>query len=333
MATLYFTIPDTGTIVYDGDLVILSEFPDNRAIAAHGWYVYNQTTELGWHFVILPTNEAVPAADVNLSLLTVVSNFGCNHRPPVPIPCPDDGHGIHQIEDRAFITLDSMAQLKKLPTMFMPNGRIVRVNNRGDGKPGYYEWNVLTQEWDDWDISRVSPGPTPENIAKIEIKTTVNSVDSAEYTDEYTEFIFRTGKPLCDNLGVAEGTLCELRFVDSFQVIKSTESQDLFIRSIHQTSPSWDASEWFASRDRARIGAAESDIANIGADIQLIKYRISAIEEKIESWVQNDRLENVLTGAPRRSNDELNALLEARLNGEEIDITSEESTSEATGGE
>lgn len=290
MAVAYFTIPETGKIIYDGDTVMLSEYPNTMAVTAYGWYRYNDEAMNGWHFILLPSKMVVPASQVNLSRIVVVPNSSDDCRPPVPInPFP------RSLEQRAFITLDSIAQRDKLVSPFMPNGKIVRVNNRGDGKPGYYEWNIMTQTWDDWDISSVSPGPVPENVAKIGIKEVVNSVDSTEYTDEYTKFVFKAGNPLCDVLEISENTSCELYFVAPFQVIKVTESQDLFIRNVIRTSPSWEASEWVTSKDREKI---------------------SAMEKKIDVWVQNDRLENVLSGAPRLSDEELNELLEARLNGE-----------------
>jgi hypothetical protein len=34
----------------------------------------------------------------------------------------------------------------------MPNGRIVRVNDSTNNTTNYYEWNVETQSWDDWNI-------------------------------------------------------------------------------------------------------------------------------------------------------------------------------------
>lgn len=290
MAVAYFTIPETGKIIYNGDTVILSEYPNTTAVVAYGWYRYNDESMNGWHFILLPARTIIPAAQVNLSALVVVPNSSDDCRPPIPIgPVP------RGMESRTFITLDSIAQRDKLESPFMPNGRIVRVNDRGDGKPGYYVWNVSTQEWDDWDIS--GGGPAPENVAKIEVKDVVTSVDHIEYTDEYTKFIFKAGKPLCDNLAIAENVVCELYFVSPFQVIKVTESQDLFIRSVIQTEPIWESSDWITSRDRERI---------------------SAIEEKVNVWIQNDKLENVLTGSPRLSDEELNELLEARLNGEDV---------------
>lgn len=309
MAKSYFIIPDTGTIVYNGDTVILAEYPDVMAVAAYGWYKHNQASEMGWHFVLLLTNQVIPVSDVNLSLLTIVSNSSCDHRPPMPIPCP--GPGPDQMNERTFITLDSIAQLKKLKTMFMPNGRIVRINNRGDGKPGYYVWNVMEQDWDDWEIAEDTP--VPENVLKLKELGVVNSVDSTQFIDPYIYYAFKAGTPLCTALDIPENTLCELRYSEIYQIIKVVATQDTYIRQVYQTTPDWIASEWFASSDQQRLAILESHVDSHA-------LRLDELELAIDNIKQNDLLENVLTGAPRLSEEELNTLLEARLNGEDVDI-------------
>lgn len=147
MALSYFTIPDTGTIVYEGDLVILSEYPDNFAIASHGWYEYEQTRANGWYFVLLPRRETVPAANVNVSLLTVVTSTSCAPPCPTPIPDPDE-----HTQSRTFITFDTIAQRDGLTPEFIPDGRIVRINDAGEGKAEYYQWDAENETWKTWDI-------------------------------------------------------------------------------------------------------------------------------------------------------------------------------------
>ena len=131
MAVAYFTIPETGKIIYNGDTVILSEYPDAIAVVAYGWYKYEENAMNGWHFILLPAKTIVPATQVNLSLLTVVPNSSDDDRNPIPLS-PE----LRDIESRAF----------------MPNGRIVRVNDSTNNTTNYYEWNVETQSWDDWNI-------------------------------------------------------------------------------------------------------------------------------------------------------------------------------------
>lgn len=147
MAIAYFTIPETGKIIYNGDTVILSEYPDTIAVTAYGWYKYEENAMNGWHFILLPAKTIIPAAQVNLSLLTVVPNSSDDDRNPIPL-----NPALQDIESRAFITLDSIAQRDKLITEFMPNGRIVRVNDSTNNTSNYYEWNIETQTWDAWNI-------------------------------------------------------------------------------------------------------------------------------------------------------------------------------------
>lgn len=150
MAIAYFTIPETGKIIYNGDTVILSEYPNTIAVVAYGWYKYEENAMNGWHFILLPAKTIVPATQVNLSLLTIVPNSSDDDRNPIPLS-PE----LRDIESRAFITLDSIAQRDKLITEFMPNGRIVRVNDSVNHTSNYYEWNVETQSWDDWHLDGV----------------------------------------------------------------------------------------------------------------------------------------------------------------------------------
>ena len=168
MAIAYFTIPETGKIIYNGDTVILSEYPDTIAVTAYGWYKYEENAMNGWHFILLPAKTIIPATQVNLSLLTVVPNSSDDDRNPIPL-----NPALQDIESRAFITLDSIAQRDKLITEFMPNGRIVRVNDSTNNTSNYYEWNVETQSWDDWNIDSLVDGymqlspsnPSEEKIA------------------------------------------------------------------------------------------------------------------------------------------------------------------------
>lgn len=166
MATSYFVIPDTSTVVYSGDKVVLSEYPDNFAIASHGWYEYNQTRANGWYFILLPSRETIPAANVNVSLLTVVSSEPCPPPYPCPIPDPDK-----YTNSRTFITFDTIAQRDGLTPEFIPNGRIVRINNAGEGKVEYFEWNAESQEWETWD--------TQQHVGDIEARLIAVEADIA----------------------------------------------------------------------------------------------------------------------------------------------------------
>lgn len=222
MAVAYFTIPETGKIIYNGDTVILSEYPDTIAVVAYGWYKYEENAMNGWHFILLPAKTVVPAAQVNLLLLTVVPNSSDDDRNPVPLS-PE----LRDIESRAFITLDSIAQRDKLITEFMPNGRIVRVNDSVNHTSNYYEWNVETQSWDDWNISSLVDGYmqlSPSNPTDDEIESfptgqlysdTTNHKGNIKgiqefYDTEYVDEHFYTKDDINSILGDIESLLSEV---------------------------------------------------------------------------------------------------------------------------
>lgn len=157
----YLTVPNTGIKLSDGSIVMLSRFPDTKWIVHYGWYTYNSQENLGWYFSSIPAQTILPANDQDLQLLTVIST-GCdcptssNQCAPAPIPHPGypmpgmphggmPPHVMYEL-DRAFLTVDTIAQRNELNRRLLPDGKIVRVNNAGES-PKYYEWNQVKMEW------------------------------------------------------------------------------------------------------------------------------------------------------------------------------------------
>ena len=262
MATPYFVIPDTNTIVYSGDKVVLSEYPDNFAIASHGWYEYNQTKANGWYFILLPTKETIPAANVNVSLLTVVSSGHCYPPHPCPIPDPDE-----HTQARTFITLDNIAQRDEFTPEFIPNGRIVRVNDAGEGKPEYFEWDSETKEWQTWDIL--------QHLENIE--SDIRTID--------------------ERMTSAEDSIASL---DSEVSVLNTTVDNLISKVADI--------EGIVSSVADRVSVTEQSILNLEA-------RLAIAETDLATRKQNDILENALAGLPEMTEEELNVMLENRLNG------------------
>ena len=160
MANPYFIIPKTGELIYNGDKVILSEFPDNVAIASYGWYIFHDVDKFGWYFLIIETDQIVPKEDVDLDLIN-----------KYPKPCPDP-----PVDDRAFITVETIEARDDLDTDYMPDGRIVRVNTVSEGDPLYYQWDKVNQSWITWDIS--------SEVSKIDNKQN-KSVYSYQFVPPY----------------------------------------------------------------------------------------------------------------------------------------------------
>ena len=158
------TIPDTGVKLVDGSVVTLARFPGIKWIIHSGWYTYMNQQFMGWYFCSIPDQQVLPISDDDLKLLTVVSTNGghiCPPPPPAPAPSPCHPHPWHippemKYEiDRAFITVDTIAQRNELNKRLLPHGKIVRVNNVS-GSPEYYEWDQVNQIWSVLSVGAVS---------------------------------------------------------------------------------------------------------------------------------------------------------------------------------
>lgn len=157
----YLVIPDTGIKLYENSIVMLSRFPGTRWITKLGWYNYNGQQYQGWYFCSIPAQTVVPVTEEDLRLLTIISNDGCSSGsgsgqcpgPYPPGPGPNPGipftpRNAYEL-DRAWITVDTLAQRNELNQRLLPNGKIVRVNDDGTGATKYYQWDQTTCTWKD----------------------------------------------------------------------------------------------------------------------------------------------------------------------------------------
>lgn len=164
-------VPDTGVELHDGSIVILHRFPGTKWVVHNGWYTYLEQQFMGWYFCSIPAQTILPVSDDDLRMITVVSDSGwCppSPTPPMPYPCPPSPcpcppgppvppplkpgpeftfQNAYEL-DRAWISVDTIAQRDQLNTRLLPNGKIVRVNN-DSGVAKYFIWNQVTQTWDD----------------------------------------------------------------------------------------------------------------------------------------------------------------------------------------
>ena len=158
----YLVIPDTGIKLYSGAVVELSRFPGTRWVVHLGWYNYNGSQYQGWYFCSIPAQTTIPVTEDDLRLLTIISNTGSDCEYPVnpgqcpgpypPGPGPNPGvpftpRNAYEL-DRAWITVDTIAQRNELNQRLLPNGKIVRVNDDGTGNAQYYRWNQTTCTWE-----------------------------------------------------------------------------------------------------------------------------------------------------------------------------------------
>lgn len=154
----------SGLKLTDGSIVMLARFGSTKWVVHNGWYTYMGQQYSGWYFASIPANTVIPVNDDDLRLLTLVSDAGgCIPCPPSPYPpvppCPP-GPGpyptpgcdipfTHQMAyelNRAWISVDTIAQRDKLNTRLIPNGKVVRVNNVA-GEVKYYVYDQAAQAW------------------------------------------------------------------------------------------------------------------------------------------------------------------------------------------
>ena len=67
-----FLVTDTGVIIHDGSVVILSQYPDVKWLIRNGWYTYNGKQYNGWYFSSIPANNTMPVDTNDLSGITLV---------------------------------------------------------------------------------------------------------------------------------------------------------------------------------------------------------------------------------------------------------------------
>lgn len=170
-------IPGTCTHICDGTIVMIAKFPGTKWIVHKGWYTYQNKQYLGWYFCSIPAQVIMPVTEEDLYMVTIVStDHSCCPNPPSP-PCPpkpDVDPWMWQAR-RAWITVDTIEQRNQLNKQLVPNGKIVRVNDAGDG-PKYYIYNQVDQVWEEFQLGNIEGSYlTKEQADKLYL--TINSLD------------------------------------------------------------------------------------------------------------------------------------------------------------
>ena len=145
---------DSGIQIIDGSIVILARFPDTKWIVHKGWYSYQGNQYNGWYLSSIPSQTTMPLLDSDLIGIRVVGgNCSCPDQPfPSPNPPVPGGGGGLKPEmawelNRAWITVDTLEQLSRLNRRLIPDGKIVRVNDTGDGTAKYYRYDQAKSIW------------------------------------------------------------------------------------------------------------------------------------------------------------------------------------------
>ena len=147
-------IPGSNQVLYDGSIVILANYPNTKWIVHEGWYTYNGKQYHGWYFCEIPSQTILPVNEDDLKTLTIVDNgCGCPPGPPgPPMPPMPDRPFTPQMAwelDRAWISVPTIAHRDNLNKRFLPDGKIVRVDEVTPGVPGYFRWDQVSQTWVD----------------------------------------------------------------------------------------------------------------------------------------------------------------------------------------
>lgn len=150
----YITVPESGMKLSDGAIVMIARFPGSKWMLHYGWYTYQNQQSLGWYFTSLNDSTVLPVNDDDLRSLTAISGQSepeCTCRPIPPCPPgrphpPEFPHRIKEQVDKAFITVDTIAERNALNKELVPQGKMVRVNYTESGSK-YYIWDQVSMSW------------------------------------------------------------------------------------------------------------------------------------------------------------------------------------------
>ena len=147
-----FLVTDTGVIIHDNSVVILSQYPNVKWLIKNGWYTYKGKQYNGWYFSSIPANNTMPVDTSDLSGITLVSGPNCCPPPPGPVPPgpgPSEERFTHELRnqlERAWITVDTIEQRDRLNIRLVPDGKVVKVNDVG-GSVKYYSYDQSLSTW------------------------------------------------------------------------------------------------------------------------------------------------------------------------------------------
>ena len=87
--TNYLLIASLGIKLYEGNIVSISRFPDEKWVTRHGWYNYENRYYKGWYFSSLKGDKVFPAVQSDLDEITVISTASDREGPTLPVD-PDN---------------------------------------------------------------------------------------------------------------------------------------------------------------------------------------------------------------------------------------------------
>lgn len=148
----YIVVPGTNIRLYDNDIVRLTSNPNVKYIVHTGWYIYQGIQNFGWYACSLSNGSILPISAIDLTSVTLVGTYTqgsvLSDGKQVNYTRPFTEHdGV--VLNRAFISVDTIDQRDNLSPAELVDGKLVRVNNVGDGGYAYFSWSAKDQKWSD----------------------------------------------------------------------------------------------------------------------------------------------------------------------------------------
>lgn len=212
-------IPNTDMYLTELSVVMFPDGSDTKWLVKYGWCSYQESLIFGWYYRSISEGIIEPLTEESLVDIIVVS--GAFIPPwPHPQPCPPPPFPPHppcppppvppypeqpayiskeekERYDTAFITFDTLAARDAFTrNNDVPDGKVVRVNDIGDGEVGYYVWDNTAQEWNTWEVSAITHVSPDDLILSVDSDGALHSTLDASLqidTEEQTAEINITG--------------------------------------------------------------------------------------------------------------------------------------------
>lgn len=210
-------IPNTNKYLTELSVVMFPDDSETMWLVKYGWCSYQDSIIFGWYYRSISEGVIEPLTEESLIDIIVISGAfvpvwpspcppptpphpPCPP-PPVP-PYPEPPAYISKEEkrryDAAFITFDTLEERDTF-TLYndVPDGKIIRVNDVGDGEVGYFVWDNTAQEWNTWEVSGITHVSPDDLILSLDNDGALHSTLDASLqinTEEQTAEINITGK-------------------------------------------------------------------------------------------------------------------------------------------
>lgn len=184
-----YTTP--GCELKEGMVITIGEYDQTKFVIKYGWYTYKNQQYLGWYAESILENMIIPTNQIDWMTVTVI-NDGCDCGPcPCPPPHPHDRiipftESYKMLLDRTFIVVDTYEDFLHLKTSYIPDGKIVKINNVG-GLTKFFTWNEETHTWNP--IYQVGYAKSEAEMLSYDV-TTLNQLVYREDTESLWMCLF-----------------------------------------------------------------------------------------------------------------------------------------------